>query len=194
MTEQQLTHIGGHPLIDFINTEMTPNGKKVDLLKNNEDIVFWLTDIGILTQGALQFDWAEDEALLNQVRTFRNKMRAMVANIVNEEPIAPKYIDIINKALIHWLGKPRLAQGDNEQAFEQQVDFAIETSAQLVAVIADTAVNFLTTTDLRYVKQCGNGECIRYFIDTSKNHSRRWCSMEGCGNRMKARAHYARQK
>ena len=32
------------------------------------------------------------------------------------------------------------------------------------------------------------------FIDNTRNHSRRWCSMESCGNRAKAGRHYARQR
>jgi predicted RNA-binding Zn ribbon-like protein len=32
------------------------------------------------------------------------------------------------------------------------------------------------------------------FVDTSKNHSRRWCDMKVCGNRVKARKFYRRQK
>jgi predicted RNA-binding Zn ribbon-like protein len=33
-----------------------------------------------------------------------------------------------------------------------------------------------------------------YFYDTTKNHTRRWCSMTGCGNRAKAAAFYERKK
>ena len=192
MTYMELTHIGGHPLIDFINTEMTPNGKKVDLLTDNDALIYWLQDIGMISADELQYSWAEDKTLLSKARNFRQQMRTIVAAIVKEEPIAPDLVDNINEALQHWHGRLQLQQ--DEQAFRQEVAFAIENSAQLLAVIADTAVNFLTTIDLRYIKQCSNHECIRYFIDTSKNHSRRWCSMDGCGNRMKARAHYARQK
>ena len=192
MEKQQITHIGGHPLIDFINTKMTPNGKLVDLLTDNEAVIYWLTDIGLFTEAEVHFDWAEEATLLSHVHTFRQKMRSMLDDIVQKQPIASETVTTINEALAHWRGQVQL--GQNGQDFSRQIGFAIEDSMQLVAVIADTAVDFLTSTNLSYVKRCGNGECIRYFLDTSKNHSRRWCSMEGCGNRMKARAHYARQK
>ena len=192
MTNQQHTHIGGHPLIDFINTEMTPNGRKVDLLVTNEDVIFWLTDIGFFPREAVQFNWQEEKTLLHQVHTFRQKMRTMIVSIADEKPIPSNVIKIINEALTEWQGQPRL--GQDEGRFVRELDFSIENSGQLVALIADTAVDLLTTANLNYVKKCGNDECTRYFLDTSKNHSRRWCSMEGCGNRMKARAHYARQK
>ena len=42
------------------------------------------------------------------------------------------------------------------------------------------------------VHGCGDGECGWMFLDTSRGHTRRWCSMEDCGNRAKARRHYRR--
>jgi predicted RNA-binding Zn ribbon-like protein len=41
------------------------------------------------------------------------------------------------------------------------------------------------------VRACGG--CGWLFLDTSKNHSRRWCSMDACGNQAKARRHYRRR-
>jgi predicted RNA-binding Zn ribbon-like protein len=38
------------------------------------------------------------------------------------------------------------------------------------------------------------GRCAWLFVDTSRNHSRRFCSMEDCGNRAKQRRHYQRGK
>jgi predicted RNA-binding Zn ribbon-like protein len=43
------------------------------------------------------------------------------------------------------------------------------------------------------VRPCANGECSLFLIDRSKSNSARWCSMAGCGNRLKARRHYRRQ-
>ena len=44
------------------------------------------------------------------------------------------------------------------------------------------------------LKTCENQECRWAFHDQSKNHSAKWCSMQSCGNRMKARAYRARQE
>lgn len=44
------------------------------------------------------------------------------------------------------------------------------------------------------IKQCATPGCGWVFWDTSKNHSRRWCSMEGCGNRAKGRRFSARKR
>ena len=43
------------------------------------------------------------------------------------------------------------------------------------------------------LRPCENPECTKFLIDHSKPNTARWCSMAGCGNRMKARRHYARK-
>ncbi len=43
-----------------------------------------------------------------------------------------------------------------------------------------------------WVKSCGDPECAWMFLDLSRGRTRRWCSMDACGNRAKARRHYAR--
>ena len=42
------------------------------------------------------------------------------------------------------------------------------------------------------LRPCANAECNKFLIDHSKPNTGRWCSMAECGNRMKARRHYAR--
>lgn len=57
-----------------------------------------------------------------------------------------------------------------------------------------SAAELLLSSDLKEVKECGGPGCGWLFLDTSKNHTRRWCTMEGCGNRAKARGHYQRKR
>jgi predicted RNA-binding Zn ribbon-like protein len=59
--------------------------------------------------------------------------------------------------------------------------------------ISRQAADLLTSpADLRRVRECGGDGCHWLFMDTSKNRSRQWCSMQSCGNRQKARRHYDR--
>jgi predicted RNA-binding Zn ribbon-like protein len=55
------------------------------------------------------------------------------------------------------------------------------------------AADLLTSHEITHVRECGSPTCRWLFLDTSKNHSRRWCDMTICGNRMKARRYQARQ-
>lgn len=42
------------------------------------------------------------------------------------------------------------------------------------------------------IRRCAHPACVLYFYDTSRNGTRRWCSMDGCGSRVKASRHYSR--
>jgi predicted RNA-binding Zn ribbon-like protein len=60
--------------------------------------------------------------------------------------------------------------------------------------IAQSAAALLTSGALHTVRECAAPSCGWLFLDTSRNHSRRWCDMKACGNRAKARRHYERKK
>ena len=44
------------------------------------------------------------------------------------------------------------------------------------------------------VRRCADPQCGWMFLDTSRSRPRLWCSMADCGNRAKARRHYARKR
>ena len=60
--------------------------------------------------------------------------------------------------------------------------------------IVRAAADLLTSSDLALVRACSSPTCQWLFLDTSKNHQRRWCSMKQCGNRAKVRRFYAKRK
>ncbi|MEO3839874.1 MULTISPECIES: CGNR zinc finger domain-containing protein [unclassified Streptomyces] len=62
--------------------------------------------------------------------------------------------------------------------------------------VAELALAWSTLTitgDAARLKRCAEHTCHEAFWDTSKNRSKRWCSMQGCGNRAKARTYAARR-
>jgi predicted RNA-binding Zn ribbon-like protein len=63
----------------------------------------------------------------------------------------------------------------------------------LSPVVRDAAI-FLTSTDFSRLRTCGNPQCGWVFLDTSKNGTRRWCSMAVCGNRDKLRRFRRRRR
>jgi predicted RNA-binding Zn ribbon-like protein len=62
-----------------------------------------------------------------------------------------------------------------------------------VWVLALSVSDILLSPDMARVRTCGIDTCRWLFLDTSKNHTRRWCNMKVCGNRMKARRFQARR-
>jgi predicted RNA-binding Zn ribbon-like protein len=43
-------------------------------------------------------------------------------------------------------------------------------------------------------RACADPSCTGIFYDASKNHSRKWCSMQSCGNRNKVRSFRERER
>jgi predicted RNA-binding Zn ribbon-like protein len=62
----------------------------------------------------------------------------------------------------------------------------------VLAPMVRSAVDLLTSPERERIRMCEAEDCIWVFLDTTKNRSRRWCSMEYCGNRAKARRFYER--
>jgi predicted RNA-binding Zn ribbon-like protein len=60
--------------------------------------------------------------------------------------------------------------------------------------VMQDAADLLTSSALDRVGQCADDQCGWLFLDTSRNRSRKWCSMKDCGNRAKARRHYQRSR
>lgn len=72
------------------------------------------------------------------------------------------------------------------------LDVASVRPLPLLAATALSAIALLTPDQHRRIRSCDN--CGWLYLDRSKNRSRRWCDMSVCGNRSKAKRHYARQK
>jgi predicted RNA-binding Zn ribbon-like protein len=67
---------------------------------------------------------------------------------------------------------------------------ALEAPLYLIAL---SAVDLMTSENYRRVGQCADEDgCGWLFVDTSKNHSRRWCDINDCGNRAKQRRYQKR--
>jgi predicted RNA-binding Zn ribbon-like protein len=64
----------------------------------------------------------------------------------------------------------------------------------ILAPILWSAADIIAGADRERVRECANGRCLWLFLDDSKNGTRRWCSMQSCGNRAKAHRHYVRTR
>ncbi len=65
-------------------------------------------------------------------------------------------------------------------------------ASRIIGAVARSAADLLTSGELERVKVCDAHDCGWFFVDVSRNRSRRWCDMAGCGNRYKARRYRAR--
>ena len=61
-------------------------------------------------------------------------------------------------------------------------------------ILSLTTARLITSGKMEMLRACDSPECRWLFLDTSKNHTRRWCDMKICGNRMKARRFKAQHR
>ncbi|MFI6575227.1 CGNR zinc finger domain-containing protein [Nocardiopsis sp. NPDC050513] len=66
--------------------------------------------------------------------------------------------------------------------------------SRVLSTVARDAVALFTGPHVDRVRECAAHDCLLLFVDTSRPGRRRWCSMERCGNRAKARALRARRE
>jgi predicted RNA-binding Zn ribbon-like protein len=88
----------------------------------------------------------------------------------------------------------RTAVRRERNGFAWDVGLRGSTALGQLAPVLWSAGDLLTGGRLAKVKRCANPECGWLFLDDSRAGKRRWCSMQACGNRAKARRHYHKVK
>lgn len=68
------------------------------------------------------------------------------------------------------------------------------TLPRLTSYLALSVVNLLQGAELRALGRCDGDGCGWLFLDTTRNHSRRWCDSSDCGNRARVRSYAARHR
>jgi predicted RNA-binding Zn ribbon-like protein len=75
----------------------------------------------------------------------------------------------------------------------RQAGRSVQTVGQALSTIARDAVDLFDPANAGRIRECDGGDCTLVYLDTSRAATRRWCSMQRCGNRAKVRAHRARK-
>ena len=101
-------------------------------------------------------------------------------------------LERLNRAVSRILAQTRIVPAAN--GFTWAWNESEEALDQVLWPVVRSTIDLLTSADLGRVRECASEHCGWLFLDSSKNRSRRWCSMEACGNRTKARRHYARRR
>jgi predicted RNA-binding Zn ribbon-like protein len=94
-------------------------------------------------------------------------------------------------ALQPWVTAMRKSAAISGRGVEWVLDVP---DRQIVAARAIDEWTFLQTATGSRIRPCADADCQHFLIDRSASNSRKWHSMELCGNRVKARRHYARAK
>jgi predicted RNA-binding Zn ribbon-like protein len=193
--------LGGRLCIDFVNTVENRAGKQPEeFLTSYPGLVQWGRYAGLLADGdvaRLIESAAEDEPeahmILQQAIRLREALHDVLLAIATGSEPSPANLEQVQSIYEHAVACVRLIPAGDHFVWDwRQLTPQLD---QPLWPIALSAIDLLTQGDLRRVKVCANPHgCGWLFYDGSKNASRRWCSMEGCGSQVKMRRHYAKRR
>jgi predicted RNA-binding Zn ribbon-like protein len=158
----------GEPLpLDLLDTVWMENGSLRD---------------GFDTPGALKGWLAEHEFPIDapegEVRESLTEARESIRAFLTKDDDGEARL---NAVLAHGTRNPRLVDG------HPTVVDAVDDPAHLPGWKCAAAFLDLLASRPDRIRKCANHECVLWYLDTTRNGSRRWHSMETCGNRAKAK-------
>lgn len=169
--------------MDFLNTRMRAGDGLADLLQNDRDVFLWLKQAGFpvqVTRGSLT-----TSSLLSSTRKLRESIRLLIER---RKAGRRGELFILNRFLGATRSYSQFAWGKSKSPVIKRVILA-ETRDSILTPLAEAAADLLVSANFDLVKRCENEACVLWFLDQTKSHRRRWCSMEICGNRYKVAAY-----
>ncbi|SDU20767.1 Conserved protein containing a Zn-ribbon-like motif, possibly RNA-binding [Jiangella alkaliphila] len=156
-------------LLDLVNSRIVyPDGPR-DELGSDGDAREWLRSRGA----------AGTRAEIADARAVRPVLAAVIRGEAAIDALAP-WVDVMQR-------RARLT-GDG-LAWEDDVP-----AGRRVGVRAIEEWAALQGPEGSRIRPCADADCQHFLVDHSRANARKWHSMELCGNRAKARRHYARSK
>jgi predicted RNA-binding Zn ribbon-like protein len=186
----------GHPALELVNTlDLRFSTEPEDRLPTYAELLRFTAQLELLS--------AEQTRKLGRTIREKDAQRVLAAAVELREALA--------EVLYAWVDgdKPPARQVETLErhfhaaglhrklrAGNTHLDWSWSGAEQQMEIplwkLAQAAADLLLSSDAEQVKDCGDPTCRWLFLDLSKNHTRRWCDMKTCGNRMKARRFQAR--
>jgi predicted RNA-binding Zn ribbon-like protein len=198
--------IADHLGLDFLNTIAVPVDTKVEWLTSGEDLLAWLKQAGLVPDDMLdalreRAVPGELDAIAARARALRDWFKPFVYKHMGRPlpPNALRQLEPLNQLLARdqefgqIVVRNRRGQeqgGISGLAWRPQRRWHAPES--LLLPVARSLADLVCTEDFTYVKACEGPPCTLLFVDRTRGHVRRWCSMAICGNRAKQAAHRER--
>ncbi len=188
--------LGNQLALDFLNTRPVVNGEPVELLADFDALVRWFRAATLISSAdarSLEQQWGgSDRAkrFLQDIRELREKLRKEVVTWERGGVIHATTLEELNRLMAEHPMRTRLKAGGGGCSTERY--FLPQQPEDLLAPLAFSAAALFGNLDRTRIRKCD--QCVLHFYDTSKKGTRRWCSMQLCGNREKVAAYAARQR
>lgn len=191
LPEVAVSRIGGDIAVDFFNTvdwRLDP-ARRSDRLPGFEHLLSWSAQTGLLgdeearTLARLAAERPEEAGAEHAAVI---ELREQTYDALNDgaDPV------VLRDALVRAQAAGRLARDADGQWRWVQDALELATVRHRLAI---ELARMMTSPRSARFHRCEDRHCGWVFLDTSRLHNRRWCSSADCGNRNRARAHYARQ-
>ncbi|MGA3235360.1 MAG: CGNR zinc finger domain-containing protein [Bryobacteraceae bacterium] len=196
--------IGGRLCLDFVDTVggRVRTGERRgrdyadavgrDKLPLYSDLLSWAESAGALThRESLQFgrraasDPQAAASVLARAAQLRAALYRIFKSVVERWAPEPAGMRILQRELSAARDRERLAYAAG--AFVWTWDGRARALDCMLWPVARSAAELLASNSLAMVRQCAGDECGWMFLDSSRNHKRRWCDVKDCGNRAKVK-------
>jgi len=179
--------VGDSLALDFINTEYGTGPSRRDVIAGDRDVMDWLKAVGVLSE--------EPKTIPRGLAKLARELRGSARELVRAAKAgACADASLVNKVLERGQHPEELRWDACRRKFQRGKRATMLDAPGLLAPIAEDLAHLLADVDLSFVRQCEGENCTLLFRDVTKSRRRRWCSMAGCGNRMKVAAFRARQR
>lgn len=182
--------------LDFLNTRPVQNGEATELLPDFESLLRWFESARLLTSSdatAMRRRWGEStraRRALEAALHLREKLRKQVLAWEAGVPVHGSMIDELNRLMAEHPARTRVKA--MKVALAKELWFKMEEPEDLLGPLAYSAATLFADINRERVRKCA--QCLLHFYDASKKGTRRWCSMQVCGNRLKVAAYAARHR
>jgi len=188
--------VGNQVALDFVNTRPVQNGEPMELLPDFPALLRWFQAASLLTSrevANLQQRWGQSNRarhVLEAMRALRERLRKEILSWQGGGAVHHSTVDELNRLMAENPMRTKLKEKGHSPSTEWW--FEPHQPEDLFAPLAHSAAILFANVDRNRVRKCD--QCVLHFHDTSKKGTRRWCSMQLCGNRLKVAAYAARQR
>jgi predicted RNA-binding Zn ribbon-like protein len=203
------------PALDFLNTLAIPVDEEVEWIGTGDGLIAWLEAAELVPREALaalrkKAVPGEFDTVASQARKLREWFRGFVKAHMGK-PLKPKALqdlEPLNRVLSRDEEFGRVVARDvsrKKRSKEDQEDQPLSglvwspqrrwrSPDALLLPIAKAMAELVCEEDFSLIRSCEGHNCVIVFLDRTRGHARRWCSMAVCGNRAKQAAHRERAR
>ncbi len=191
---------GGHLSLDFANTlDDRASTSPREYLNSYDDLLAWSQQAQTVTdvearQLREQAEKHPDKAaaVLRRAIVLREALFRILSAVAQGGSPQDEDLAILNAMLSEAMCHLRIVP--QTEGFQWNWSKGTDHLDRVLWPVVRSSADLLTSDELNDTRVCASETCDWLFLDTSKNHSRRWCNMKSCGNRAKARRHYERTR